>query len=360
MERKPLCGNCRWDSPSACRNGSRPDAYQCSDYLSVEGPGVPSEAKAWSGTQYFDPADGQWKSETPPHRSRKPILIVAIILVLLAILAAATVYILFLRPRFETPTSFTATAGKMEIALAWDTVNGSENVRLVYKTAGYPSAPDDGLPVYEGSDSAYVHRDLDYGTRYYYGIWAVRYVDGKPEYSAGGRFDSATPLWMGPEGEELHEYVDTAPNTRVVGADGEYIELWNNPDAGDPTWEELVEFLSKDSTDLIIYDADSFVCADFAEMLHNSAEEAGIRAAYVHLEFTDQDIGHALNAFNTSDRGLVYIDDTGTEAGYPCSADKVVTLRIGREYIPESIFPCPGYSSTWESQGTVDSYQVHW
>jgi len=42
----------------------------------------------------------------------------------------------------------------------------------------------------------------------------------------------------------------------------------------------------------------SFVCADFAETLHNNAEKVGIRVAYVTVNGI-----HALNAFDTTDRG---------------------------------------------------------
>jgi len=53
------------------------------------------------------------------------------------------------------------------------------------------------------------------------------------------------------------------------------------------------------------------VCGDFAETLHNKAEAAGIRTAFVHIELDDEDTGHALNAFHTTDKGLVFIDCTG-------------------------------------------------
>jgi len=58
----------------------------------------------------------------------------------------------------------------------------------------------------------------------------------------------------------------------------------NNPDARNPSWKQLKNFLQKDLTDRIEYDEDSFVCADYAEMLHNSAEKAGWRTAFVVVE----------------------------------------------------------------------------
>jgi hypothetical protein len=167
--------------------------------------------------------------------------------------------------------------------------------------------------------------------------------------------------WVGPNGESEIEHV-LYQGGYVVGGDGHRIELINNPDAEDPTWDELRTFLSDDGTDELTYDTSSFVCADFAEMLHNNAEEAGIRAAYISMTLQDYSGSqpHALNAFNTTDRGLIYIDDTGTIGYYPCSADKIVIVEIGREYIPESIWTCPGYSEYWESMGTVTDFHIQW
>ena len=162
MEKTPLCGDCRWNSPSACRNPGRPDVYECSDYLSIQLPAAPTEAKAWAGNQYFDTADSQWKSESP-RRSGIPILWIGIIVTVLTILASCAVYMLFLRPRFEAPSSFSATPGNLEIILEWRAVYGSENVRVICQTTDYPAAPDDGLLVYEGSGSSCVHRHLEYG-----------------------------------------------------------------------------------------------------------------------------------------------------------------------------------------------------
>ncbi len=88
----------------------------------------------------------------------------------------------------------------------------------------------------------------------------------------------------------------------------------NNPNATDPTYADLVAFIVSDTTntkDYVKGGPDGYVCADFAEAVHNNAEAEGIRAAWVSLEFEGNDEGHALNAFMTTDRGLVYIDCTG-------------------------------------------------
>ena len=147
-----------------------------------------------------------------------------------------------------------------------------------------------------------------------------------------------------------------------VGGDGEPIELINNPNATNPTFAELIAFVKEDTTDEHYYATDvdvyvgaaevPYVCSDFAEDVHNNAEAAGIRAAWVSIDFEVDDRGHALNAFETTDRGLVYIDCTGqgllslllsydvvkTEQGIslietsPTNWDKVAYVEIGREY----------------------------
>jgi len=140
----------------------------------------------------------------------------------------------------------------------------------------------------------------------------------------------------------------------LVGGDGEPIILTDNPDAANPTYAELVAFIEQDTTDNNDYLEHSligYVCADFAEDVHNNAEAAGIRAASVSVEFEGGGDGHACNAFDTIDMGLVYVDCTGqsssdklnihlekTEEGYefisdnPESWDAVAYVKVGKEY----------------------------
>lgn len=116
------------------------------------------------------------------------------------------------------------------------------------------------------------------------------------------------------------------------------IRLVDNVDAVDPTWQQLEAFLLADDSDKNPYVVGVYVCGSFAEDLHNNAEAAGIKAAWVALDFEDDSVGHALNIFDTVDRGLVYIDTTG---GRPASDpgavkadswDKVAYLVMGKEY----------------------------
>ncbi len=114
------------------------------------------------------------------------------------------------------------------------------------------------------------------------------------------------------------------------------VTLYENSAAKDPTWAQLVDFLQKDDTDQQQYIVDEFVCRHFAARLHNNAERAGIKAAYVSIAFADDPVGHAMNAFNTTDRGLVYVDDTPStnirEEDKALNADKVAYIELGQRY----------------------------
>jgi len=96
----------------------------------------------------------------------------------------------------------------------------------------------------------------------------------------------------------------------------DYVKLLNNSDAQNPTFEELMLFLSNDDTDIWPYApeySEGKICGWFAERVHNYAEKTGIKAAFVIINFIDEWSGHALNAFNTLDKGLVFIDCTGQQ-----------------------------------------------
>lgn len=185
---------------------------------------------------------------------------------------------------------------------------------------------------------------------------------------------------------------------------GKFVVLINNKNAVDPTYDQMVAFLQSDTTDEFPYvfvdqeigsyynSAESHVdlqnvqaiidgtaqpgapdiCSDFAERLHNDAELAGIRCAFVALDvtgYTDPshlgipaDSGHACDAFQTTDRGLIYVDDTGTPAGAarPTRMVSTVDINVGQEYIPINLFPEKGWQAAGASMGTVSDVQVVW
>ncbi|MFC1991392.1 hypothetical protein ACFLVC_01480 [Chloroflexota bacterium] len=151
--------------------------------------------------------------------------------------------------------------------------------------------------------------------------------------------------------EELQLYHDTGitvaqgtvPRYRTSLYDS--FDLENNPDAINISWSQLKDFLKEDRTDNIPYVENVFTCGEFAETLHNNAENSGIKVAWVGIQFEDGSIGHALNAFVTTDRGLVYIDVTGwpSNADGPYHSDRIVSMRVGRPLYETFLFP-----SDWE------------
>lgn len=141
-----------------------------------------------------------------------------------------------------------------------------------------------------------------------------------------------------PGDPDYHVYAGRDPESRIDGSD-RAPRLVNNPDARDPSWEELASFLESDLTDRETYDVLTHACGVFAEELHNNAEARGIRAAYVDLGLAGEEVHHATNAFRTTNYGLIFIDDTG--AGYqavmpgreaPGSYDKICFVHEGDPY----------------------------
>ena len=181
-------------------------------------------------------------------------------------------------------------------------------------------------------------------------------------------------FWRGPDGEKMEEFVHTDSGwadlaTLIAGADGNPIWLHNNPEAIDPSWVELKQFLQNDQTNKLLYNGSTFVCGDFAERLHNNAEKAGIRAAFVSVSLGSITHplggcsrvlmvaganGHACNAFQTTDRGLVFIDDTGMQDG--SGEDCTVSMVKGQNYTPESIFS----DTEWCPTGSLGEFRVFW
>jgi hypothetical protein len=135
---------------------------------------------------------------------------------------------------------------------------------------------------------------------------------------------------------------------------GPSVKLVNNPASVDVTWDSLIAFIKNDPTDQNAYLPDKYMCGSFALDLHNHAEAAGIRAAWVAIDFYGQDVGHAATAFMTTDRGLVIIDDTSSldtthqtlGNATPESFDKIGYITLGQDYgvIPLEVAGSPLYN----------------
>lgn len=147
-------------------------------------------------------------------------------------------------------------------------------------------------------------------------------------------------------------------------ADGAQVLLTRNDKTTNPTWAQVKSFIAQDQTDQIPYSLTSFDCANYAERVYDNAEARGIRTAFVVISFQDGSVPHALNAFQTTDRGLVFVDSTrplvafatfsvpgerkfGTTTNY----DKVGYPKVGQPYGIVSL------STNW---GTKYSDYVAW
>ncbi|RXA17278.1 hypothetical protein EQO05_12680 [Methanosarcina sp. MSH10X1] len=142
--------------------------------------------------------------------------------------------------------------------------------------------------------------------------------------------------------------------TYMVGGDGKLISIVNYDNAKNPTYSQLVKFIKSDLTDKKKYTS-TYVCSDFAEDVHNNAERAGIKAGWVAIKFK-RGPGHACNAFQTTDKGPVYIDCTGSPS-QKGSFDKVITLKNGKSITTRSLYPP---MLKWSGMGTVKSFKAYW
>ncbi|HID93250.1 MAG TPA: choice-of-anchor D domain-containing protein, partial [bacterium (Candidatus Stahlbacteria)] len=92
------------------------------------------------------------------------------------------------------PTNFTAVAGDGEIFLTWANPTDADfaGTKVVRKTGGYPSNPNDGTSVYSGADNHFNDTGLTNYITYYYTAFAY---DEVPNYSSAvvSAQDSATP-----------------------------------------------------------------------------------------------------------------------------------------------------------------------
>jgi hypothetical protein len=112
------------------------------------------------------------------------------------------------------------------------------------------------------------------------------------------------------------------------------IDSWKR--AIDPSYQEALRFIASDQTDKNQYVLGKYVCGDFAADFQRNALRAGYRCGFVLISFAAH-LSHALNCFNTTDRGLIYVEP---------QEDKIVTVRIGRRYWNQITLLGPCYNDT--------------
>ena len=154
--------------------------------------------------------------------------------------------------------------------------------------------------------------------------------------------------------------------------------LINYKNAADPTYTQLVGFLKSDKTDEYPYTAANVTPNTYygtakshvdltriQDIIDGTAQQvtpmfAAIlpRGCITTPKWPASDVPmcrylstglHSLDAFQTSDKGLIYIDDTGAVPGNGVSrCVKTVSVAVGQAYQPVSLFSTPGWSSTWD------------
>ena len=115
-----------------------------------------------------------------------------------------------------------------------------------------------------------------------------------------------------------------------VGYDEGYVQgVEDGPESGwylrDPTYDEAIAFINSDKTDENEYTQD-YVCYDFTADFDSNAFQVGYRCGFVYIEFTDS--AHSIACFNTTDRGLIYIEPQN---------DEIVDIAVGQIYLGDII-----------------------
>ncbi len=110
-----------------------------------------------------------------------------------------------------------------------------------------------------------------------------------------------------------------------------------------PTYFEAQQFVASDKTAGHPYVNGSYTCANFAADFRSNALEEGYECGIAFLYFPDATC-HAVNCFNTTDKGLVFVEP---------QSDKFVNVTVGESYQTEKSLS-PFYNDT------VVWYYVDW
>jgi len=99
--------------------------------------------------------------------------------------------------------------------------------------------------------------------------------------------------------------------------------------ATDVPYENLTAFLAAVNIEALVY-ADSYKPVEYAAMLHDLAEENKINCTVIGSRIDNGTPDNAVDAFATTDRGMVYVDPTGMNVSavdYTVPFDSILLLR---------------------------------
>lgn len=107
------------------------------------------------------------------------------------------------------------------------------------------------------------------------------------------------------------------------------------------SWKDLVAFLEKDHTNWNKYVPGKYMCLDFSTDLVANATGQGIEAWIVAVDFTSGGPGHAFVAFQTTDRGIVFVE--------PQADDTYPVVKVGQPLCDAwGVYQCMGKVSSIE------------
>jgi len=116
---------------------------------------------------------------------------------------------------------------------------------------------------------------------------------------------------------------------------GTTVRLNKRHSARNPTFDEVMEFLRSDDTSSINMGENA--CALYTASVFNNAMKRGIRCGFCAVYFKDTAYGHAVNVWNTSDRGYIFTEsqprDYGDETDIPETDDMVIDLSHDRPIV---------------------------
>ena len=121
----------------------------------------------------------------------------------------------------------------------------------------------------------------------------------------------------------------------------------------DPTYQEVKAFIAADTTDMYQWVDDIYTSINFAFDIKVHALQQKIRCAYVLIRYAGDLASHYIVAFNTTDRGLIYIEP---------QTDEEANLQRGWHYWSQCVIPTPGhyYINPTTYDDTVERFNVIW
>lgn len=109
------------------------------------------------------------------------------------------------------------------------------------------------------------------------------------------------------------------------------------------TYREAMQFVSEDRTDSHLYVTGEYMCGNFSADFQSNALKMGLNCGVVTVFFGDG-TNHALNAFNTTDVGMVYVEP---------QTDQIVQLTVGEVYF--------GLATNLQGENTtITGFSISW